>query len=260
LFLKLEPKDLEHRSANWKKLFGTLQKHSLALLETITSRTACTKGSSKHFQIIDTVQILEPLKQISKTWQPQCEIPADVREKFPEVDKARQAVDELLEKAIQEECNRQLAVYHYLGSELGEDFNKKDVADVVKQAMERARETAVFRGRKNFDDLTSVLEQFKRVGISSYVDTMKRVQTEKDNPDNKPGKMLKYLSENHQKAMTESSDFLNSTNNFLDASLTEVNNRIEELEALGGATVESSHRAIQDGLAKLRNLISEIKG
>jgi hypothetical protein len=169
-------------------------------------------------------------------------------------------VDELLEKAIQEECNRQLAVYHYLGSELGEDFNKKDVADVVKQAMERARETAVFRGRKNFDDLTSVLEQFKRVGISSYVDTMKRVQTEKDNPDNKPGKMLKYLSENHQKAMTESSDFLNSTNNFLDASLTEVNNRIEELEALGGATVESSHRAIQDGLAKLRNLISEIKG
>lgn len=260
LFFKLEPKDLEHRSATWKKLFGTLQKHRDALLETITSRTACTKGSSKQFQIIDTVQILEPLKQISKTWQPQCEIPADVREKFPEIDKARQAVDELLEKAIQEECDRQLAVYHSLVSELGEDFNKKDVADVVKQAMERARETAVFRGRKNFDDLTSVLEQFKRVGISSYVDTMKRVQTEKDNPDNKPGKMLKYLSENHQKAMTESSDFLNSTNNFLDASLTEVNNRIEELEALGGATVESSHRAIQDGLAKLRNLISEIKG
>ncbi|MEO9123312.1 MAG: protein DpdH, partial [Microcoleus sp.] len=64
LFLKLDPKDLEHRSATWKKLFGTLQKHRDALLETITSRTACTKGSSKQFQIIDTVQILEPLKQI----------------------------------------------------------------------------------------------------------------------------------------------------------------------------------------------------
>ena len=260
LFLKLEPKDLEHRSATWKKLFGTLHKYRDALLETITSRTACTKGSSKQFQIIDTVQILEPLKQVSKTWQPQCEIPADVREKFPEIDKARQAVDELLEKAIQEECARQLAVYHSLGYELGENINKRDVVDVVKQAIKRARETAVFRGGKNFDDLTSVLEQFKRVGISSYVDTMKRVQTEKDNPDNKPGKLLKYLSENHQKAMTESTEFLNSTNNFLDASLTEVNNRIEELEALGGATVESSHRAIQDGLAKLRNLISEIKG
>jgi hypothetical protein len=260
LFLKLEPKDLEHRSVTWKKLFGTLQKHRDALLETITSRTACTKGSSKHFQIIDTVQILEPLKQVSKTWQPQCEIPGDVREKFPEIDKARQAVDELLENAIQEECDRQLAVYHSLGSELGENINKKDVADVVKQAMERASEAGVVRGRKSSDDLTSVVKQFKAIGLSSYVDNMKRVQTEQDNPDSQPGKLLKYLSENHQKAMTESLEFLNSTNNFLDASLTEVKNRIEELEASGGATVESSHKAIQDKLAQLRNLISEIKG
>lgn len=260
LFLKLEPKDLEHRSVTWKKLFGTLQKHRDALLETITSRTACTKGSSKHFQIIDSVQILEPLKQVSKSWQPQCEIPGDVREKFPEIDKARQAVDELLENAIQEECDRQLAVYHSLGSELGENINKKDVADVVKQAMERAIEAGVVRGRKSSDDLTSVVKQFKAIGLSSYVDNMKRVQTEQDNPDSQPGKLLKYLSENHQKAMTESLEFLNSTNNFLDASLTEVKNRIEELEASGGATVESSHKAIQDKLAQLRNLISEIKG
>ncbi|MEG5066000.1 protein DpdH [Microcoleus sp. B3-A4] len=260
LFLKLEPKDLENRSATWKKLFGTLQKHRQALLDIVRSRTACTKGSSTQFQIIDTVQILEPLKQVSKSWQPQSEIPADVREKFSEIDKARQAVDEMLEKAIQEECDRQLAVYYYLVSELGEHINKKDVSDVVKQAMDRASDAAVFRGRKSFDDLTSVLKQFKVIGLSSYVDTMKRLQIEKDSPDIQPGKLLKYLSENHQKAMTESAEFLNSTNNFLDASLTEVNNRIEELEVSGGGTVESSHRAIQDGLAKLRNLITEVKG
>jgi hypothetical protein len=260
LFLKLEPKDLENRSATWKKLFGTLQKHREALLDIVRSRTACTKGSSTQFQIIDTVQILEPLKQVSKSWQPQSEIPADVLEKFSEIDKARQAVDEMLEKAIQEECDRQLAVYCFLVSELGEDINKKDVSDVVKQAMERARDAAVFRGRKSFDDLTSVLKQFKAIGLSSYVDTMKRLQIEKDSPDIQPGKLLKYLSENHQKAMTESADFLNSTNNFLEASLTEVNNRIEELELSGGATVESSHKAIQDKLDQLRNLITEIKG
>ncbi|MEG4802113.1 protein DpdH [Microcoleus sp. ARI1-B5] len=260
LFLKLDPKDLEHRSATWKKLFGTLQKHRDALLDIVRSRTACTKGSSTQFQIIDTVQILEPLKQVSKSWLPQSEIPADVREKFPEIDKARQAVDELLEKAMQEECDRQLAVYRSLVSELGEDINKKDVVDVVKQAMERARDAAVIRGMKNFDELTPVLKQFKAIGLSSYVDTMKRLQIEKDSPDLQPGKLLKYLSENHQKAMTESADFIKSTNNFLDASLKEVKNRIEELEVSGGGTVESSHRAIQDGLAKLRNLITEVKG
>ncbi|MEG4027286.1 MULTISPECIES: protein DpdH [unclassified Microcoleus] len=259
LFLKLDPKDLENRSANWKKLFGTLQKHREALLDIVRSRTACTKGSSTQFQMIDTVQILEPLKQVSKSWQPQSEIPADVREKFSEIDKPRQAVDEMLEKAIQEECDRQLAVYYSLVSELGENFNKKEVSDVVKQAMDRATEAGVFRGRKSFDDLTSVLKQFKAIGLSSYVDTMKRLQIEKDCPDIQRGKLLKYLSENYQKVMTESADFIKSTNNFLDASLTEVKNRIEELEASGGATVESSHKCIEDGLAKLRDLISEIK-
>jgi hypothetical protein len=260
LFLDLEAKDLENRSATWKKLFNSLQKHREALLEIVTSRTACTKGSSPRFQIIDTVQILEPLKQVSKSWQPQCEIPADVREKFPEIDKARQAADELLEKAIQEECDRQLAVYNSLVAELGEEIHKKDVTDLVKQAIARSKDAGVFRGKKTVDDLTSVVEQFKRVGLSSYLETMKRVQAEKDNPDSKPSKLLKYLSENHQKAMTEASEFVDSTNNFLDASLTEVNNRIEELEVSGGATVESCHRAIQDGLARLRNLITEIKG
>lgn len=261
LFLDLEAKDLENRSATWKKLFTSLQKHREALLEIVTSRTACTKGSSPRFQIIDTVQILEPLKQVSKSWQPQCEIPADVRERFPEIDKARQAADELLEKAIQEECDRQLAVYNSLVAELGEDIKKKDVTDLVKRAIDSSQEAGVFRGgRKSVDELKSVLEQFNRVKLSSYLGTMKRVQAEKDNPDSKPSKLLKDVSENHQKAMIEGSEFLGNTNNFLDNSLIEVNNRIEELEVSGGATVESCHRAIEDGLAKLRNLITEIKG
>ena len=39
-----------------------------------------------------------------------------------------------------------------------------------------------------------------------------------------------------------------------------MNNRIEDLEVSGGATVEPCHRAIQDGLSKLQELITEIKG
>ncbi len=260
LFLDLEAKDLENRSANWKKLFNSLQNHREALLEIVKSRTACTKGSSKQFQIIDVVQILDPLQQVSKSWQPQCEIPADVREKFPEINKARQAADELLEKAIQEECDRHLIVYNSLISELGEEFKKKDVVDLVKKAIDSSQEAGVFRGVKSVDELKSVWEQFKRVGLDRYLGTMKRVQAEKDNPDSKPIELLKYLSENHQKAMTEAAEFLGNTNNFLDASISEVNNQIELLERSGGATVESCHRAIEDGLARLRNLITEIKG
>ena len=143
---------------------------------------------------------------------------------------------------------------------MGENLKKKDVIDAVKAAMENARDAAVFRGRKNFDEMTTVLDQFRRTAVSSYIETMKRVQTEKENPESNTGKLLQYLSENYQKAMTDTSEFLSNTNNFLDASLFEVQNLIMEIEKSGGTTVESSHQAIQDGLADLRSLIVEIKG
>ena len=60
------------------------------------------------------------------------------------------------------------------------------------------------------------------------------------------------MSENHQKAMPDASELLKSTSHFLDASLYEVYKEIETSEKSGGATVESNHQAIQDGLVQLR--------
>ena len=125
--------------------------------------------------------------------------------------------------------------------------------------MEAARGAAIFRGRKSFDDLNILLEQFSSTRFTSYVDNMKRLQIERENSNNQTGKLLQYLSENYQKAMTDASEFLKTTSNFLDASLHEVYKEIEILEKSGGATVESSHQAIQDGLAQLRSLLTEIK-
>ncbi|MBP5971685.1 MAG: hypothetical protein KME49_27760 [Brasilonema octagenarum HA4186-MV1] len=77
---------------------------------------------------------------------------------------------------------------------------------------------------------------------------MKCVQTKRENSDNKIGKLLQDLSENHQKAMTDASELLKSTSHFLDASVCTSDNS-------GGATVESNHQAIQDGLVQLLSLL-----
>lgn len=146
LFLELENNDDENRASSWKQLFKSLKKYRKNLLEIVESRIACTKGSSTQFQIIDAIQIIEPLEKVRKTWQPQCEIPEDIRDKFSDsrnqvsefykLCKARQDIDELLNKAIQEEYERQLDIYQRLISELGEDIKKKDVIDALKPAME----------------------------------------------------------------------------------------------------------------------------
>lgn len=260
LFLDLPNNENITRAKAWEQLFNVFKKNQKALLEIVKSRIACTKGSSSTFQIIDTVQIIQQLEQIRKSWQPQYQIPEDVRSNFPELYNVRQKVDELLDKAIQEESYRQLSVYHSLVDELGEDVKKEQegIVQIVKQAMESAREVAKFKGGK-FDDLNELLEQFKSIKLPSYVAAMKIAQIEKEKSDSKTSKLLQSLSKNHQKVMIITSEFFKNTNNFLDASIKAVKQDIDDLKTSGGATVEPTHQAIQDGLVELRSLLSEIQ-
>jgi hypothetical protein len=261
LFLEVENSDDENRASSWKNLSKTFKKYHQDLLDIVRSRIACTKGGSIQFQIIDAVQIIEPLKEVRKNWQPQCEIPEDICEHFIAIHKTRKQVDELLAKAIEEECQRQLNIYQHLASELGEDVTKKEAIDILKAAMEAAQDAGVYRGGKNSEEMKNTIEQFRsRTAMTKYQETMKRIQGEKENSESDSGKILQYLTEDYQKVITNASEFLRNADNFLDASTYEVNTRIETLQQSGGATVESSHQEIRDGLANLRNLMNQIKG
>jgi energy-coupling factor transporter ATP-binding protein EcfA2 len=256
LFLDLEAKNLDNRSKTWKKLFETFQKNGKDLLEIVTSRIACTKGSSEKFQIIDTVQILEPLQQVSQSWQPQCEIPDDVRSHdiFKAINKTRQQVDELLEKAIQEERDRLLDVYDSLVAELGENFKKKEVIEEVKEALDKASEAGVL-GSKNRNKIDAAIDSFDKAPIVKFMEDMKRIKAE-----NKSGKLLPELSQDYQKATNAATEFIKVVNDCLDNSLSRAETEINNLSSTEGATLESIDQAILEGFATLKNLVTEIKG
>jgi phosphoglycolate phosphatase-like HAD superfamily hydrolase len=237
-------------------LFETFQKNGKDLLEIVTSRIACTKGSSEKFQIIDTVQILEPLQQVSQSWQPQCEIPDDVRSHdiFKAINKTRQQVDELLEKAIQEKRDRLLDVYDSLVAELGENFKKKEVIEEVKEALDKASEAGVL-GSKNRNKIDAAIDSFDKAPIVKFMEDMKRIKAE-----NKSGKLLPELSQDYQKATKAATEFIKVVNDCLDKSLRRAENEINNLSSTEGATLESIDPAILEGFATLKNLVTEIKG
>ena len=165
----------------------------------------------------------------------------------------------MLEKAVQDEYERQFNIYQSLISELGEEINKNSVIESLETAMSSARDEGVFRGRKDFDGMKDILSKFRRTAITKYQDIMKRVQAEKDS-EGSIVKLIPYLSEDYQKVITDSSEFLSNANSFLDASLSEVKTGITVLEQSGEISLESSRKEINDGLAKLRNMMNEIKG
>ncbi|MCW6036019.1 hypothetical protein K4A83_07000 [Spirulina subsalsa FACHB-351] len=256
LFLDLDPKDLDNRSKSWKELIKTLEQHRDGLLEIVTSRIVCTKGSSKDYQIVDVVQILEPLRQVSLSWQPQSEIPEDVRsyDIFKALDRTRQNVDELLERAIQEERDRLLSVYRELVGELGENFKKSEVIEQMKIARDRATDAGVF-GLKNTHSFDTALDNFAKAPISKYVQTMNQLEAE-----NESAKLLQYLSQDYQKSIKSATEFLQVMNKSLDLSITRAQTEVDNLSLSGEKTLESAQKGILEGLATLENLLTDIKG
>ncbi|OKH55506.1 hypothetical protein NIES2101_03710 [Calothrix sp. HK-06] len=268
LFLEPDKNNNTTRTTSWKELSDSLKKCRPDLLEIVQSRIACTKGSSTQFQIIDTIQIIEPLEKIRKSWQIQHHIPDDIYKKFLEnrnsssefhkLCKAYQQVNELLEVAIREEYKRQFDIYESLIRDFGENMNKDGVIDSLKLSLENAGYAGVVRGWKKFDEMTKIIAQFRRTSISEYQKTMKRVQIEMETNKNL-GKVFQLLSEDNEKVIIESSDFIRYTNNFLDASILEAQNQISNLSQSGGGLVESCQQEIKEGLINLQKFLNEIK-
>ena len=258
VFLDLEDKDLINRTKAWKDLFKVFQNNRDKLLEIVKSRIACTKGNSNSFQIIDALQLLSPLKDVRKDWQPQCDLPNDLNGEYQVIQDVRPKVDELLIQAVEEECNRQLNIYQDLKSEFGKDVNKKEVIDTVKQAIEKAREAGIF-GQSNSDKLVEVMDRFQRTRFSGYMETMKKIEAEMDDPDLHVSRLLQYLSENHQKAMNDASEFLKETDDFLNKSTLRAQDKITELQSIDGKSIDTVLESIQTGFTELQNLLKEIK-
>jgi hypothetical protein len=258
VFLDLEDKDLINRTKAWKDLFKVFQNNQDKLLEIVKSRIACTKGTSGSFQIIDALQLLSPLKDVRKDWQPQCDLPNDLNGEYQVIQDVRQKVDELSIQAVEEERDRQLNIYQNLKSEFGEDVNKKEVIDTVKQAIEKAREVGMF-GQSNSNKLVEIMDRFQRTRFSGYMETMKKIEAERDAPDLHVSRLLQYLSENHQKAMNDASEFLKETDDFLNKSILRVQDKITELQSIEGKSIDTMLESIQTGFTELENLLIEIK-
>ncbi len=257
LFLELEDNNLDNRTKTWQELFKHLQSNQKKLLDIFKSFIGCTKGSNSNFQMIDVVQIIEPLKGILKTGKPQEIIPETLTTEYQIIAKVRQKIDELLAKVIQEESEYQLNIYENLIVEFGRDMKKQQVINTVKIAIEEARNAGSF-GLQNSEKLLETISEFQKTRFSGYVDNMKRIKLEQQNNNYSMYEILPYLSQNYQKAIQTGESFLTETNQFLSTSLDRVQQDINKLKTAESGNVELTINEISNNLIELNNLLQEI--
>jgi len=255
IFMDLEKVEVKHRAENWQKLFNTLKRYQPKLQEILQARIPCTKGGSTRLQVIDAAQLVAPLSEIVKDWHPKAdisEVSADIP--FNAISEARKAVDTLLDQAVREERDRQLAFYQRVVQELGEDFSKQDVISSLEQAMAQARNAGVAR-ISNSANLETAINDFRSVQLNVYLKSMRDIQSEED-----IGVLLSQLSTISAKPVEVLSNFLKQTKDFAERSLIAANTEIDNLRATGSSDLESTYLAIENSLQELQNLANEIKG
>jgi len=255
IFMDLEKVDVAHRAGSWQTLFNTLKKHQPKLQEILQARIPCTKGGSTRLQVIDTAQLLTPLNEIVKDWRPKSDISeVSADPPFNVISETRKAVDSLLDQAIQEEKERQLAFYQQVVQELGEDFSKQDIVSSLEQAMAQAKNAGVFRS-PNSMNLEAAIDDFRSVQLTAYLKSMRDIQGEED-----IGVLLSQLSSVSPRPVEVLSNFLKQAREFLGRSLTAATTEIHNLRATGSSDLESTYSSVENSLIELQNLVNEIKG
>lgn len=259
IFTDLDKVDLAGRAGSWQKLFNGLKKSQPALLEILQARIPCTKGGSSKLQIIDTSQLTEPLKAISKNWQLQIDV-SDVSEDkpFKEIRDARKVVDELLEQAVRDECDRHLEIRKQVVTEFGEDFlgtkeNKDQIVEALYQAIQKAKDAGVAGGR--LKDLETVAEEFRKTQLKAYINSLKDI-----NGMDATGVLLQKLSQLSQKPVDAITSFINIAKQCLSDSTKRTESSLNDLKGTGGEDLSSCYSQIEASLRELENVASEIKG
>lgn len=248
LFSSYEASAANSRSTAWQELFKVFCDRREELAEILKALIPCTKGGHSRLQVVDAVQLIEPLRKLRKTWQPQTEVPSDLRSDLNVIQKVREKVDQLLMVAITDEKMRHRNWLEETTAMLGDVENRSETVQLLRTAIERAQASGDFAAGGNTpEELTRVIDSFKNSHFDNCLAAIKRAIQATE-----PGTVFEELSRIPQETMTKTEDFLLKAKNFLANSTNRVNTRIENL---GGADeLESTQEAIRITLDKIRQI------
>jgi hypothetical protein len=222
------------RSPSWNELFKVFCDNREELIEILKAHVPCTKGGSPRLQVIDAVQLIDPLRNLRKTWKPQTTVPTDLRADLSVIQKVRDKVDQLLPIAITDEKLRHHDWLEETTAMLGGIENRSETIKLLRTAIERAQVSGDYAaGGTSPVDLIRVIDSFKNSHFDNCVAAVTRAIQATET-----GTAFEELSRIPQETMNKTENFLLKANNFLSNSTTRVNTKIENLRNSGAGELE----------------------
>lgn len=244
LFEKIDGVETDHRGPAWQELMKALRDNHQSLVDIVLSRVPCTKGGSRAVQVIDASQLAGPLRQIRRTWVPAAEMPADAWGEFAPLRKAREKVDALLARAVEEEKARFVAWHEAAVGAIGQGASRNDLVEVVRTAVEAATQEGVFPAGMR-ERLDPAIDAFSRCRFDNALQAAQRIRDEAD-----AGVLVGELGRaDLHTPMAATTGFIEAVRQFLEASTRRVEQDIAESE--GAGELRAVQQEIEQSLERL---------
>jgi hypothetical protein len=246
------PAEVEGRAPEWTELVKILRRHRDALGKMVIARVGASKGIERA-RIVDAARLVPALNAIAAEWRPREPVPDDLpAPHFDALTRARAAVDRLLEPALREERERQLAAFDAVAAHLG-GATHTAAADEVRAAMTRARDAGVFSGG-NPEALERAIQAFRTSAFTAWAEHVGRIRAEAE-----PRSLIGLLSQDHGRAASAATAFVEAAGRFLAASTLRAESEVEQFTAGAGRDIDATLHAIDSRFDALDRALATIR-
>jgi hypothetical protein len=244
----------DDRASAWAELVRSLQKHREALSDLLIARIGASKGTERA-RIIDASRLMRPLAAIASDWRPREPLPEDLpAAHFDPLRRARAAADRLLDEALDQERERQLAAFTAVTEHLG-DADHKATAEAVRITVNRARDAGVYAG-VNAETVERAIQAFRTSAFVAWSEHVRRIQAESE-----PRQLIGLLSQDHSRAAAAAAAFVDAADRFLSASTHRIEAEVAQLTEGAGRDLDATLRGIDANFGALDTaftLIAEV--
>lgn len=233
---------LPNRSRRWKSLEESLLKYHSIVREILLERTTCTKGSSKNYKMIDAARIASELQNFWSKGSLSELLPQNIDTYFIPLIRTYQNLGENLSEAVKEEKESILNWYKKIVSALGENPNKGEVINTLEMAIQKAKDTGVWRG-PDPSVLKDSINSFKSLPLKNCLNQAINLQEGNNLLEQviKLGRFDTIVIDKTEKFIDHFNQFLMTTMNQASRELNKLqqNQKVQELEKVKIQIAES---------------------
>lgn len=221
-------------TSDWDQLRSECHQWRETMQVKLLARLGARQGGGSKVFAVNAAPLLGAIKRLKSDWKPMVKFPShrSSEESLARIDTHIKELSRHFDKAVSSRRSEILTAATTIQQALGDDSNKQELVDALKQIIQLARQLAIKDPQDNFAELERLVEEFRAAPVSECLQYVQRIQQEKDG-----GTLLSALAQIDESTLGLATDFVVRISGVLDRLKRKIQG---ELDTLGEDIVQNA--------------------